>query len=117
MRTPDLRRRVASSEVESDREERRERSERQERRERSDGQERGGVEQEDGREREVFCRPTYLQRVLYQGVVMFFLTFLPWWNPDPVYLVQDDEDEVGWPVDQAQGAEDDAFFAERMDDE
>ncbi|EPR62195.1 hypothetical protein TGGT1_225840 [Toxoplasma gondii GT1] len=107
---PGLRRRVLSREGDRD-----------ERREGREGHERES-EQEEGRdrEREAFGRPTYLQRVLYQGVVMFFLTFLPWWNPDPIYLVQDDEeDEVDWPVNQAQSGaeEEDAAFAERVDHE
>merc|ERR1712232_957298 len=31
-------------------------------------------------------RPPYWQRFVYQLFVMFFMTLLPWWNPNPHYL-------------------------------
>jgi len=31
-------------------------------------------------------RPAYAQRFIYQLFVMFFMTLLPWWSPDPRYL-------------------------------
>ncbi|PHJ18046.1 multi-pass transmembrane protein [Cystoisospora suis] len=40
--------------------------------------------------------PSYMERVLYQGVVMFVLTLFPSWNPNPDYLlggVDDDDNE------------------------
>jgi len=32
------------------------------------------------------ARPAYAQRFIYQLFVMFFMTLLPWWSPDPRYL-------------------------------
>ncbi|CAJ1343528.1 unnamed protein product [Effrenium voratum] len=31
-------------------------------------------------------QPPYWQRFVYQLLVMFFLTLIPWWNPNPRYL-------------------------------
>ncbi|KAL8446560.1 hypothetical protein Emed_005014 [Eimeria media] len=40
-----------------------------------------------GQRRRQRAAPPYWKRALYQGVAMFFLTTIPWWNPDPELLI------------------------------
>ncbi|PFH35186.1 hypothetical protein BESB_060730 [Besnoitia besnoiti] len=83
-------------------------------RQEAQGGEGGRQAQESPRQREAL-RPTYFQRVIYQGIVMFFFTFLPWWNPDPVFLEpeEEDEEESEWPGGRPEdGGQDD--FGERV---
>lgn len=55
-------------------------------------------------ERESFA-PSYLEQILYQGVVMFVLTLFPGWNPNPEYLLrevdEDENDEEGRETDES----------------
>eukprot|EP00927_Polykrikos_kofoidii_P052442 TRINITY_DN46287_c0_g1_i1.p1 TRINITY_DN46287_c0_g1~~TRINITY_DN46287_c0_g1_i1.p1 ORF type:complete len:342 (-),score=63.51 TRINITY_DN46287_c0_g1_i1:157-1182(-) len=41
---------------------------------------------QDAAEADAGNRPSYAARFFYQLVVMFFLTLLPWWTPNPNYL-------------------------------
>ncbi|KAL8437402.1 hypothetical protein ACSSS7_000997 [Eimeria intestinalis] len=40
-----------------------------------------------GQRRRQRAASPYWKRALYQGVAMFFLTTIPWWNPDPELLI------------------------------